>query len=102
MDTKNFISHWTSSVYVHISALKKYAEEIQGAIRAHHRDIINGGRGFLGKVKEIENGTYSLKGWLGEARVKKHVKGSGDYQNIHMIHRDALFTCGGGQLKNPT
>ena len=53
--------------------MKRYAEEISEFIRAHHRDIVNGGRGFLGKVKLIENDTYSLKGWLWETNVKKQV-----------------------------
>ena len=74
LGAKKFISHWASPLYVYVSALKKYAEEIPGAIRAHHRDIVNGGERFLEKVKGIENGTYSLKGWLWETNVKKHVK----------------------------
>ena len=71
LGTKNFISHWASPLYVYVSALKKYAEELPGAVRAHHRDIINGGRGFLGKAKGIKDDTYSLKGWLWETKVKK-------------------------------
>ena len=102
LGTKNFISHWASPLYVYVSALKKYAEEIPGAIRAHHRDIVNGGKGFLGKVKLIENGTYSLKGWLWETRIKKQVKGSEEQREIHIMHRGGLFTSGGGQLGKPT
>ncbi len=34
--------------------------------------------------------------------MKKHVKESGDYREIHIMYRDGLFTCGGGQLENPT
>ena len=73
LGTKNFISHWTSPLYVYISALKNYAKAIPGAIRAHHHDIVNGGRRFMEKVKLIENGTYSLKGWLWETKMKKQV-----------------------------
>ena len=51
LDTKNLISHEASPLYIYVSALKKYVEEIPGAIRAHHCDIVNGGRGFLGKIK---------------------------------------------------
>lgn len=74
LGTKKFISLWASPPYVYVSALKKYVEEIPGAVRAHHHDIVNGGRGFIRKVKGIEDGTYSLKSWLWETRVKKQVK----------------------------
>ena len=74
LGSKKFISHWASPLYVYVSALKIYAEEIPGVVRAHHRNIINGGRRFLGKVKGIENDTYSLKGWLWETKMKKQIK----------------------------
>ena len=62
--TKSFINHWASPLYVHVSALKKYVKEIPAALRAHHQDIISGGRGFSGKVKMIGDTTYALSGWL--------------------------------------
>jgi hypothetical protein len=102
LGTKNFISHWASPLYVYVSALKIYAEEIPGAIRAHHHDIVNGGRGFLGIVKGIENGTYSLKGWLWETKVKKRVKGSDEQRDIHIMRRGGLFIDGGSKLEKPT
>ena len=40
---KNFINHWASPLYVHVSALKKYMKEIPAALRAHHKDIVSGG-----------------------------------------------------------
>ena len=36
LGTKSFISHWSSQLYVHVSALKKYTHEILAAVRAHH------------------------------------------------------------------
>ena len=60
--TKSFINHWASPLYVHILALKKYVKEIPATLRAHHKDIVSGGRGFLRKVKMIGDTTYALSG----------------------------------------
>ena len=53
LGTRSFITHWSSQLYVHISALKKYIHEIPAALRTHHQDIVKGGIGFFGKVKLI-------------------------------------------------
>ena len=66
LGTRTFINHWSSPLYVRVSALKKYASEILGAVRAHYRDIMNGGTGFFGKVKLIGEHSYSLSDWLWE------------------------------------
>ena len=86
LGTKSFISHWASPLYVHVSALKKYAEEIPLAVRAHHKDIVSGGQGFKGKVKHIGDHAYSLPGWLWEAHLKKHAYGSTKLQDVHIMH----------------
>ena len=99
---QKFISHWSSSLYVYVSTLKKYTKDILGAIRAHHCDIVNGGRRILENIKGIENNTYSLKGWLWRSNVKKHVKWSEKQRAIYIMHRRNLFTCGDGQLGKQT
>ena len=67
--TKSFINHWASSLYVYVSALKKYVKEIPIALRAHLKDIVFGGKGFSGKVKRIGDTTYALSGWLWETHL---------------------------------
>jgi hypothetical protein len=62
--TKNFIIHWTSPHYVHVSTLKKYVVEIQVVVRVHHMDIVSWHRGFFGWMKLIGNETYNLIRWL--------------------------------------
>ena len=62
--TKSFINHWASPLCIHVSELKKYVKEIPAALRAHHKDIVSGGRGFSGKVRMIGDTTYALSGWL--------------------------------------
>lgn len=52
LDTKNFINHWASPLYIYVSALKINTEEIPKAIKAHHRDIFNDGRGLWKKLRE--------------------------------------------------
>ena len=64
LGTRSFITHWSSQLYVHVSALKKYTHEIPAALRAHHRDIVKGGTGFFGKVKLVGEQTYSVSAWL--------------------------------------
>ena len=75
LGTWTFINHWSFPLYVRMSALKKYASEIPGSVRAHYRDIMNGGTGFSGKVKLIGEHTYSLSGWLWETYLQKPVRG---------------------------
>ena len=41
LGTRTFINHWSCPLYIRVSALKKYASEIPGAIRAHYQDIMN-------------------------------------------------------------
>ena len=102
LGTKSFISHWASPLYVHVSTLKKYGEEIPLAVRAHHKDIVSGGQGFKGKVRHIGDHAYSLPGWLWEAHLKKRAYGSTELQDVHIMHRGGLFTGGSGQLGEPT
>ena len=75
LSIRSFISHWSSQLYVHVSALKKYTHEIPATLRAYHRDIIKGGIGFSGKVKLIGDQTYSMSDWLWKIQIQKHVRG---------------------------
>ena len=36
LGTRSFITHWSSQLYVCVSALKKYIHKIPAALRAHH------------------------------------------------------------------
>ena len=69
LGTRSFITHWSSKLYVHVSALKKYTHEIPAALRAHHRDIVKGGTGFSRKVKFVGEQTYSVSGWLWKTKL---------------------------------
>lgn len=101
LGTKSFINHWASPLYVHVSALKKYAIEIPVAIRAHHKDIVSGGTGFSGKVKMIGATTYGLSGWLWETHLQKPLKGFEGVRDIHIMHRGGLFSGGSSELGEP-
>ena len=101
LGTKHFINHWASPLYVHVIALMKYAKEISVALRAPHKDIVSGGRGFSGKVKMIGDTTYALNGWLWETHLQKPQKESGGLRDVHIIHRDGLFMGGVGELRKP-
>ena len=98
---RTFINHWSSPLYVQVSALKKYASEIPGAIRAHYRDIMNGGTIFSGTVKLIEEHTYSLNGWLWETHLQKPVRGLKEVRDVQILHRGGLFTSGYGEIGEP-
>ena len=102
LGTKSFINHWASPLYVHILALKKYMKEIPAALRAHHQDIVSGGRGFFGKVKMIGDTTYALSGWLWEIHIQKPLKESAGIRDVHIIHRGGLFMDGPRALGEPT
>ena len=86
--TKSFINHWASPLYVHVSALKKYVKEIPATLRAHHKDIVSGRRGFFGKVRMIGDTTYALSGWLWKTHLQKPIKES---VGIRDVHRGGLF-----------
>ena len=94
LETKNFINHWAFSLYVHVSTLKKYMKKIPTVLRAHHKDIVSGGRGFPRKVKKIGDTTYALGGWLWETHFQKPRKESGGVRNVHIMHRGGLFIGG--------
>ena len=98
---RTFINHWSSPLYVRVSALKKYASEIPGAVRAHYQDIMNGGTGFSGKVKLIGEHNYTLSGWLWETHLQKPVRGLKEVREVQILHRRGLFTRGYGQLGEP-
>ena len=76
LGTRSFITHWSSQLYVRVSALKKYTHEIPTALRAHHRDIVKGGTGFSRKVKLVGEQTYFVSGWLWKTKLQKLVEGS--------------------------
>ena len=99
--TKSFINHWASPLYVHVSMLRKYVKEIPAALRAHHKDIVSGGRGFSGKVRMICDTTYTLSGWLWETHLQKPIKESAGVHNVHIMHRDGLFMDRPGALEEP-
>ena len=99
--TKSFINHWASPLYVHISTLKKYVKEILAALRAHHKDIVSGGRGFFRKVKMIGDTTYILSGWLWETHLQKPLKESARVRGVHIMHRGGLLMGGTGALGKP-
>ena len=101
LGTRSFISHWSSQLYVRVSALKKYAHEIPAALRAHHHDIVKGGRGFSGKVKVIGDETYAVSGWLWKTKVQEHVQGYEEVRDVEIMHRGGLFTSGIGELGEP-
>ena len=101
LDTRTFINHWSSPLYVRVSALKKYASEIPGAVRAHYQDIVNGGTRFSGKVKLIGEHSYTLRGWLWETHLQKPVRGLKEVRDVQILHRGELFTGGYGQLGEP-
>ena len=73
---RSFIAHWSSQLYVRVSALKKYTHEIPATLRAHHRGIVKGGTRFFGKVKLIGEQTYCVSGWLWKIQLQKPVQGS--------------------------
>ena len=98
LGTRSFISHWSSQIYVRVPTLKKYTHEIPAALRAHHRDIMNGGTGFSGKVKLIGDQTYSMSGWLWKTQVQKPVQGSEEVRDVQIMHRGGLFTGGIGEV----
>ena len=99
--TKSFINHWASPLYVHVSALKKYVKEIPAALRAHHKDIVSGGRGFSSKVRMIGDTTYALSGWLWETHLQKPIKESVGVRDVHIMHRGGLFMGVLGALGEP-
>ena len=98
MGTRSFIIHWSSQLYVRVSALKKYTHEIPAALRAHHQDIVKRGTGFFGKVKLIGEQAYSMSGWLWKIQLQKRVQGSDEVRDIQIMHRGGLFTDGIGKL----
>ena len=69
LGTRSFITHWSSQLYVRVSALKKYTHEVPAALRAHHRDIVKGGTIFSGKVSLVGEQTYSVSGWLWKTQL---------------------------------
>ena len=99
--TKSFINHWASPLYVHVSAWKKYVKEIPATLKAHHKDIVSGGRGFSRKVKMIGDTTYALSGWLWETHLQKSIKESPGVCNVHIMHRGGLFMGRPGALGEP-
>ena len=101
LGTRSFISHWSSQLYVSVTALKKYAHEIPTALRTHHRDIVKGGSGFLGKVKVIGDQAYAVSGWLWKTKAQEHVQGYEEVREVEIMHRGGLFTGGIGELGEP-
>ena len=101
LGTRSFITHWSSQLYVRISALKKYTHEIPATLRAHHQDIVKGGTGFSEKVKLVGEQTYSVSGWLWKTKVQKPVKGFEEVRDVQIMHRGGLFTGGIGELGEP-
>ena len=101
LGTRNFITHWSSQLYVRVTALKKYTHEIPAALRAHHRDIVKGGTGFSGQVKLIGEQTYSVSGWLWKTQVQKSIQGSEEVRDVQIMNRGGLFTGGIGELGEP-
>ena len=96
---RSFITHWSSQLYVRVSALKKYTHEIPIALRAHHQDIVKGG--FSGKVKLVGEQTYSVSGWLLKTQLWKPVLGSEEVRDVQIMHRGELFIGGIGELGEP-
>ena len=102
MATKSFINHWASPLYVHVSALKKYAKDIPAALRAHHKDIVSRGRRFSGKVRMIGDTTYVLSGWMWETHLQKPIKESVGVCDVHIMYWGGLFMGGPRTLGEPT
>ena len=88
LGTNSFINHWASPFYIHVSALKKYANKIPVALRAHYKDIVYRGTNFFGKVKMIEDTTYGLSEWLWETHLWKPLQESRGLRDVHIMHRD--------------
>ena len=83
---RSFIAHWSSQLYVRVSALKRYTHEISAALRAHHQNIVKGGTRFSRKVKLVGEQTYSVSGWLWKTQLQKPVPGSEEVRDVQIMH----------------
>ena len=89
--TRRFMQNWAYSNYVYLKSLKLCAIDIPNAIRAQYDDINVGRKGFEGQVRDLKDGTYIVTGLVWEACFKTLGVKKSTVDEVHIMHRNALF-----------